>query len=126
MNNNPFHELFVLELANNHWGSLQRAKAIVSEFAQVSKDAGVNVAIKLQIRDVSNFIHKDSDEIQSELNQANLTNLSKPLARYINKTKDTEMSWEQFKQLAYYIRKQNMKLMATAFDEASVDFCATS
>ena len=33
-----FKNLFVLELANNHWGDLKRGKKIVREFAKVVKE----------------------------------------------------------------------------------------
>ena len=54
-----FHELFVLELANNHWGSLERGIKIVKDFATVVRYNNVRAAIKLQFRDVDSFIHKD-------------------------------------------------------------------
>ena len=53
-----FHNLFVLELANNHWGSLRRGKQIIKQFATVAKKNNVKAAIKLQFRDVKNFITK--------------------------------------------------------------------
>ena len=36
-----FNNLFVLELANNHWGSLERGKEIVKSFAKVVKNNNV-------------------------------------------------------------------------------------
>ena len=36
---NIFKDLFVLELANNHWGSLERGKEIVKQFSKVVKKA---------------------------------------------------------------------------------------
>ena len=38
MNNKIFEDLFVLELANNHWGNLDRGKEIVRQFAKVVKE----------------------------------------------------------------------------------------
>ena len=32
-----FNDLFVLELANNHWGSVQRGLEIINSFASVIK-----------------------------------------------------------------------------------------
>ena len=46
-----FDGLFVLELANNHWGSLERGKRIVDDFAKVVRYNNVRAAIKLQFRD---------------------------------------------------------------------------
>ena len=45
-----FEELFVLEMANNHLGSLERGLKIVSEFAQVVRFNNVRATIKLQFR----------------------------------------------------------------------------
>ena len=47
-----FNDLFVLELANNHWGKLDRGLKIVSDFARVVRFNDVHAAIKLQFRDV--------------------------------------------------------------------------
>ena len=30
--NNIFEDLFVLELANNHWGNIERGKKIITDF----------------------------------------------------------------------------------------------
>ena len=59
-----FDELFVLELANNHWGDLQRGLRIVKEFSTVVRYNDVRAAIKLQFRDVENFVHRDWRERQ--------------------------------------------------------------
>ena len=57
MKHKIFENLFVLELANNHWGSIIRGKKIVKKFSEVVRNNKVNAAIKLQFRDVDNFIH---------------------------------------------------------------------
>jgi hypothetical protein len=54
-----FEELFVLEMANNHWGRLERGLKIVNTFAQVVRFNNVRAAIKMQFRDVDSFIHRD-------------------------------------------------------------------
>ena len=51
-----FDELFVLEMANNHWGSVERGLKIVNTFAQVVRFNNVRAAIKLQLRDVDTFM----------------------------------------------------------------------
>ena len=43
-----FEDLFVLEMANNHLGSLERGLKIVAEFAQVVRFNNVRATIKLQ------------------------------------------------------------------------------
>ena len=57
--NEIFENLFVLELANNHWGSLERGLKIIRDHATVVRYNNVKAAIKLQFRDVDEFIHQD-------------------------------------------------------------------
>ncbi|NDC40860.1 MAG: N-acetylneuraminic acid synthase [Chitinophagia bacterium] len=104
-----FEELFVLELANNHWGRLDRGLKIIEEFAQVVRFNNVKAAIKLQFRDVDTFIHKAA---------AGRTDI-----RYIKKTQDTKMSREDLATMIEKIVQMGCIPMATPFDEASVDFC---
>ena len=105
-----FDELFVLELANNHLGDVQRGLKIISDYAQVVRFNNVRAAIKLQLRDVDTFIHKhfrNRDDI-----------------RYIKKTLDTRLQPQDFVTLVKAIREASCIPMATAFDEKSVDFCS--
>lgn len=117
--NNVFENLFVLELANNHWGSLDRGKKIVREFAKVVKNNKIKAAIKLQFRDVDNFIHKNFKEEGKNIDLLNLPKRS----RYIQKTNKTKLSFKEFKELIEYIKKHDCIPMATPFDEKSVDWC---
>ena len=57
MKNRIFDNLFVLELANNHWGSLQRGFKIIDDYSKVIRFSGVKAAIKLQFRQVDTFVH---------------------------------------------------------------------
>lgn len=104
-----FEELFVLELANNHLGSLERGLKIVSEFSQVARFNNVRATIKLQFRDVDSFIHKNF--------------LDRKDLRYIKKTLDTRLSDEDFAMLVKTIRQSGFIATATPFDERSVDLC---
>lgn len=119
MNNIIFENLFVLELANNHWGSLKRGKQIVREFAKVVKSNNVRAAIKLQFRDVESFIHKD---FKTSGSGEQLPLLSKR-DRYIQKTSKTKLTYNELKELIQYIKKHGCIAMATPFDELSVDWC---
>lgn len=107
--NRIFEDLFVLELANNHWGRLDRGLRIVTDFSRIVRFNNVRAAIKLQLRDVDSFIHKDfrgRDDI-----------------RYIKKTVDTRLDKQDYLTLVQAIRKSNCIPMATPFDEAAVDLC---
>lgn len=109
MNRNIFEDLFVLEVANNHWGSLDRGIRIITEYARLVRFNNVRGAIKLQFRDVDSFIHKDFR--------------SREEIRYIKKTLDTKMSKSDYATLVNVIRKNSCIPMATPFDENSVQFC---
>lgn len=119
MNSKVFENLFVLELANNHWGSLERGKQIVKQFAKVVKENKVRAAIKLQFRDVDNFIHKDYKDLGKGVD---LTKLPKR-SRYIQKTSKTKLTYDEMKELVSYIKKHDCIPMSTPFDEKSVDWC---
>jgi N-acetylneuraminate synthase len=108
INRDVFEDLFVLEMANNHWGRLERGKKIVDDFAHVVRYNGIRASIKLQFRDVDTFIHKDHRDRTD--------------VRYIKKTMDTRMPREHFAELVQYIKKAGCIPTATPFDEASVDF----
>ncbi|MDC3037252.1 N-acetylneuraminate synthase family protein, partial [Candidatus Pelagibacter sp.] len=103
-----FHNLFVLELANNHLGSIVRGKKIISDYGQVVRFNNIKAAIKLQFRDVENFIHEKYKELDE---------------RYIKKTLKTKLSKSEYKELSDHIIKNGCIPMATPFDEASVDLC---
>ena len=109
INRDIFDELFVLELANNHWGDVNRGLRIVKEFSTVVRYNDVRAAIKLQFRDVDNFVHKDFRD-RSDI-------------RYIKKTLDTRLTRDQMATLVEAVRRNNCIRMATPFDEASVDLC---
>jgi len=104
-----FTDLFVLELANNHWGRVDRGLKIVSDFARVVRFNDVHAAIKLQFRDVDSFVHRDYRD-RSDI-------------RYIKKTLDTQLHWDELRQLVEAVRNAGMVAMVTPFDEASVDKC---
>ena len=109
MKTNIFDDLFVLELANNHWGKLDRGIKIVEDFAKIIRFNNVRAAIKLQFRDVDSFIHKDfknRDDIQKK-----------------KKTLATKMDIKDYQILVDTVRKNNCITMATPFDEKSVDMC---
>ncbi len=106
---NLFYDLFVLELANNHWGSVSRGFKIIDEHSAIVRKHKLKVAIKLQIRDVDNFVHSDFKGNKTE--------------RYIKKTEKTKLSESDFVKLIEHIKSSGCIPMATPFDEKSVDFC---
>lgn len=109
MNRDYFENVFVLEMANNHWGRVDRGLKIINAYSQVVRFNNVRAAIKLQFRDVDTFIHRDWRDNQD--------------IRYIKKTRDTEMSKADYRTLVEAIRRGGCIPAATPFDEASVDLC---
>lgn len=104
-----FEDLFVLEMANNHWGKLDRGLKIVSEFSKIVRFNNVRAAIKVQFRDVDQFIHPEFRQSSG--------------IRYVKKTLDTRLSNEEFAKLIKAIRESGCIPMATPFDERSVELC---
>ncbi|MDD4937795.1 MAG: N-acetylneuraminate synthase family protein [Candidatus Shapirobacteria bacterium] len=110
MNNNSiFDDLFVLELANNHLGDINRGLKIISDFSKIVRFNNVRAAIKLQFRDVDNFIHPDY--------------LNRTDVRYIGKTLSTKLVNQDLDVLVKASKKSGCITMATPFDEKSVDLC---
>jgi len=104
-----FEDLFVLEMANNHWGDVARGLDIIRQHSRMVRFNNVRAALKLQFRDVDNFIHKDFRD-RSDV-------------RYIKKTLDTRLTKEHYATLVDAVKKSGCIPMATPFDEASVDLC---
>src|SRR5688572_28301330 len=104
-----FEELFVLEMANNHWGRLDRGLKIIADFSKIVRFNNVRATIKLQFRDVNTFIHKEF---------RHRTDI-----RYIKKTLDTQLAKDDIATLVKAIRQGGCIPSATPFDEVSVDLC---
>lgn len=104
-----FENLFVLELANNHLGNLKRGMKIIHDHASIVRYNNVKAAIKLQFRDVDEFVHPD---FKGDGNH-----------RYIKKTEATKLQKEDFVAMVEEIKRLGCIPMATPFDENSVDLC---
>jgi len=99
-------DLFILDLANNHFGDVKHAITVVKAMAKVTKANGVHAAIKLQLRNLDTFVHasmRDSDH------------------RYVRRFLDTSLSVDDFKRITDAIRNEGLTVMATPFDESSID-----
>jgi N-acetylneuraminate synthase len=104
-----FENLFVLEMANNHWGDVERGKKLIRDFGAIARHNDMKVAIKMQFRKVEDFVHpefKGNKEI-----------------RYISKTEATKLDKDSFEILVNEIKRIGCIPMATPFDEPSVDLC---
>lgn len=104
----PFKDLVIFEMANNHQGSIEHGKAIVSEMANIRDTHGINAAVKLQYRDLDTFIHPEA--------------LKNPASnKHIDRFLKTRLSDVQMRQLVGAIQDAGMEVVITPFDERSVD-----
>lgn len=102
-----FEHLFTFEMANNHQGLVAHGKKIIAEAAAVAKEYGLKAAVKLQFRDIPNFIHP--------------AYLERKDVKHIPRFLETALSKNEFRELVDEIKRQGLISMATPFDEASVD-----
>ena len=99
--------LFVLEMANNHMGSLDHGVRLVRAFKDVTSDLPFTFAFKLQYRHLDTFIHpayRGSSEF-----------------RYVKRFEETRLQASQLKALRDEIGAQGFVAICTPFDELSVD-----
>ncbi len=99
--------LFVLEMANNHMGSLDHGLRIVREFGAAVEGFGFNFAFKLQYRQLDSFIHPDF-RARTDL-------------KFVKRFLDTQLAEADFRRLIDEMRRWDFIPMCTAFDEPSVD-----
>lgn len=109
MKHELFDDLFVLELANNHWGDVRRGLQIITEYAALVHKYEIKAAMKLQFRDAADLIHKDYK--------------GRTDIRYIHRTEARILSKQAYRRMVDEIRAQGMITMSTPFDEESVNFC---
>lgn len=99
--------LVILEIANNHNGSVEKAKAIIDAHAKICNQYFFKVGFKIQLRDLDTLIHKDYQE--SDL-------------KYVKRFRETALSKDDFREIVNYIKEKGFYAVATPFDENSVDF----
>ncbi len=101
-----FRDMFILDLANNHQGSVEHGLKIIQANAQVIKKHAVRAAIKFQFRQLDSFIHP-SHQTGSEL-------------KYIQRFQSTRLDHAQFQTLLNEVWANGLLAMCTPFDEESV------
>lgn len=100
--------LLVLDIANNHNGSVDHAKRIIDETCEVLENSGFSFAIKFQYRDLDTFIHS-----------LHKGDWSYP---YIKRFESTRLGWSEFETLVSYVKSKGGLTACTPFDEASVEW----
>ena len=103
---NIFKDLFVLDLANNHFGSVAHGNKIINEYGKIIRKKKLKATIKFQFRNLDSFIHPhflNSDE------------------KYVKRFMSTKLSDGDFRKLFNNVKKNKLLTSCTPFDEDSVD-----
>ena len=99
--------LFILDLANNHMGSVEHGLRIVDECAKALSDLPYQIALKLQYRNLDTFIHP---EYQKRFD-----------LKFIKRFQETRLSTDDYRKLKDAMVDRGFLTACTPFDEASVD-----
>ena len=102
-----FNDLIVLDLANNHQGSMQHAKNIIEQLTKVIAKFDFKFALKFQFRDLPEFINKRE--------------IKKPQNKHVPRFIVTMLTWEDFRELKEMASQNGFYTICTPFDEVSVD-----
>ncbi len=102
-----FNKLIILEMANNHMGSVEHGINIIRAFHEVVKPFGLKCAIKFQYRDLDTFIHPDFKD-RTDI-------------KYIKRFSETRLSEEDFLTMKAEMDRLGFVSVCTPFDEISVD-----
>ena len=104
-----FEDLYIFEMANSHQGSVEHGKDIIHEMGKIARKHNIKAAVKLQYRNLENFIHKDYRDRTD--------------VPHVPRFMSTRLSYEQFTELVNAIKEEGMIAMSTPFDEDGVDWC---
>lgn len=98
---------YIFEMANNHNGSVEHAKKIIDSFASLAKEKNITAGIKFQFRQLDTFIHPDYKK--SDL-------------KFVKRFNSTRLEKEQFSEIINYARGTALKIVATPFDNESLEW----
>jgi len=101
-----FRDLFVLDLANNHQGSIEHGLAIIRSCGEIARKNKVRAGLKFQFRQLDSFIHPSHREHSD----------NKHIPRFLS----TRLDLDHYQRLIDEVRAQGMIAICTPFDEASV------
>ncbi len=102
-----FSKLITFDLANNHFGDVAHGLQIARSIGQlVPQFPTLNLSLKLQYRELDTFFHPDAESSGNP---------------YVTRFQSTRLSAENFREIIREVRKQNLVLGITPFDEVSVD-----
>ena len=101
-----FKNLFILDLANNHQGSVDHGLKIIRECGKVARKHNIRAVMKFQFRQYDTFIHPNHFENSD----------NKHIPRFLS----TQLSRKEWQLLFDEVRSEGMLSMCTPFDNESV------
>ncbi len=101
-----FNDLFVLDLANNHQGSVDHGLKVIRECGKIVRKHNVRAALKFQFRQLDTFVHPAHKESSD----------NKHIPRFL----ETNLSAKEWKILFDAVKEEGMLTMCTPFDNESV------
>jgi sialic acid synthase SpsE/mannose-6-phosphate isomerase-like protein (cupin superfamily) len=99
--------LFILEMANNHMGSVDHGLRIVEAMREAVDGFSFQCAVKLQYRDIDTFIHPDYKQRYD--------------LKFVKRFSETQLSPEGYKKIKDAIADAGFTTICTPWDEISVD-----
>jgi N-acetylneuraminate synthase len=105
-----FQDLFVLDLANNHQGSVEHGLEVIRRHAEVVRKYGARAAIKFQFRDLDSFVHPRHQQ----------NSVNKHIPRFLS----TRLGRKDYERLMAEVKDQRLYTMCTPFDETSAGLIA--
>jgi N-acetylneuraminate synthase len=106
--NTPNRPLIIADLANNHNGSVELAKIMCLELADLQNQFGFRIVMKLQYRNLDTFIAQKYKGDHS--------------FSYIKRFEETALTWNDFSEITKYAKAVGLLTAATPFDEISVGY----
>ena len=101
-----FKDLFVLDIANNHFGDASHLNKIINEFGKRIIKHKINACFKFQFRNLDTYIHKDAwQDVDNH---------------YVKRFTSTRLDFRYYKEAIMKIKKLGIKTCCTPFDEFSI------
>ncbi|MGB0670757.1 MAG: N-acetylneuraminate synthase family protein [Rhodospirillales bacterium] len=101
-----FDDLFVLDLANNHQGSVEHGTKVIRAMGQEARSKGVKAGLKFQFRQLDTFIHPDHKSGSD----------NKHIGRFLS----TRLMPADYAVLLEEVKQAGLISICTPFDEESV------
>ena len=101
------NNLIILEMANNHMGSVSHGERIIREFSSLVENfQEFKFAFKLQYRNLDTFIRPDY--------------VGRTDIKHVKRFEETRLTRNEQKKLVRLIKENNFMAMCTPFDNESV------